>query len=72
MRKEGLELRLDTERASARSAGPVRCREGLVHVDVDTVEAEIARTRDAEERVHVRAVAVHKASGVVHRVAHLT
>src|SRR5439155_6043639 len=53
---------LHAERTGAGPTRAVRCREGLVHVDVDAVEAEVPRTRDAEERVHVRAVAVHESS----------
>src|SRR2546429_7074348 len=41
-------------------------------VDVDAVEAEIAGAGDAEERVHVRAVAVYERARGVHRVADLT
>jgi len=39
-----------------------------VNVDVDAVEAEVARAGDAEERVHVRPVAVHEPADRVHPV----
>ena len=64
-------MRLHAERARPGAARAVRGREGLVDVDVDAVEAEVAGPRDAEERVHVRAVAVHERAYRVHRIAHL-
>ena len=38
---------------------------------MDAIEAEVAGAGDAEERVHVRAVAVHQRARGVHRVADL-
>src|SRR5439155_13205288 len=68
---ERLEVLLHAQRTGARSAGAVRGRERLVHVDVHTVDAEVSGTRDPEERVHVRAVSVHEAARGVHGVADL-
>ena len=62
---------LHAERTRAGPAGTMRGREGLVHVDVDAVEAKVTGTRDAEKRVHVRAVAVHETADGVDRIAHL-
>src|SRR5204863_4120266 len=62
---------LHAERTRAGPACTMRGREGLVHVDVDAVEAKVTGTRDAKKRVHVRAVAVHETADGVDRIAHL-
>src|SRR5881628_2497872 len=62
---------LHAERSGARTTGPVRRRERLVDVDVDAIEPEVTRSRDAEQRVHVRAVAIHEAARVMDGGAHL-
>src|SRR4029077_17941694 len=66
-RAQGL---LHTEWSGARATGPVWRRERLVDVDVDAIESEVTRPRDAEQRVHVRAVARHEAARVMDRGAH--
>ena len=53
-------------------AAAVRGREGLVQIVVHHVEAEIARPRDAGERIQVGAVAVDEAAAVVHEPHHLS
>jgi len=70
-REERAQGLLHTQRARAGAPRAVWSRERLVHVDVDTVEAEIAGTRDTEQRVHVRAVPVHQTADGVDRVADL-
>ena len=65
--RNGAEVRLDADRPRARPAAAVRRREGLVQVEVADVEAEVARARDAEDRVEVGAVHVDlHALGVAH------
>ena len=71
LRQERPEGRLDAERARPGTARAMGRRERLVDVDVHAVEAEIAGARDPEERVHVRAVAVHEPADVVYRGADL-
>src|SRR5439155_26668307 len=56
--QERLEVGLDAHGPRARAAPAVRRREGLVEVEVADVEAEVARPRDAEDRVEVGAVHV--------------
>ena len=50
----------------ARAAAAVRLRERLVQVEVDDVEAHVARARDAHHGVEVRAVVVERRADVVH------
>ena len=69
--RNGDEVRRDADRARARAAAAVRNRKRLVHVEVHEVEAHVARTRVAHQRVGVRAVVVHQAAGVVHGVRDL-
>ena len=58
-------------RADAGAATTVGNREGLVQVQVRHVAAELAGLRDADERVHVRAVDVDLPARFVHEIAHL-
>ena len=58
-RQERREVRADADRADARTAAAVRDAERLVQVEVRDVGAELARRREADERVQVRAVDVH-------------
>src|SRR5690349_19395144 len=55
----------DGNRPGSRSAGAVRPGEGLVHVVVHHVAAEIPWPRDAHDRVHVRAVDIDQAASGV-------
>jgi hypothetical protein len=64
-RHEGQEARRHAHRARARTAAAVRGGEGLVQVHVDDVEAHVARTHLAENRVEVGAVVIREAAGVV-------
>ena len=50
------------DRPAARAAAAVGLRERLVEVDVDDVEAHVARPRDPADGVEVRAVVVHEGS----------
>ena len=52
---------LHRHRARARTASAMRRRKRLVQIQVHHVDAEIARPRDAHQRVHVRAVHVDHA-----------
>ncbi len=55
---ERLEMFLETNRTRSRTTTAVRRREGLVQVDVNDVDADVAGTRMTHDRVGVRAVAV--------------
>ena len=59
-RQEGLDAVGDGDRAGAGAAAAVRLAEGLVEVDVDDVEAHVARARVAHHRVEVGAVVVER------------
>src|SRR5438093_10674025 len=69
--QERTQMLLHAERAGARATRPVRRRERLVDVDVDAIEPEVTRSRYAEQRVHVRAVAIDEAARVMDGGAHL-
>ena len=71
VRQERREVRAHTDRADARTAAAVRDAERLVQVEVRHVGAELARPRDADERVEVRAVEVHLTAVLVHDRADL-
>ena len=62
------EPRRQHDRTRARAAAAMRGRERLVQVDVHGVDAEIARTRLADDGVEIRAVAVEVGSRLVHRI----
>ena len=49
---------LHGHRAGARTAAAVRSGKCLMQIEVHDVGAEVARPRDADQRVHVRAVHV--------------
>ena len=49
----------------------MRAAEGLVRVVVHHVGAEIARPRDAEDRVHVRAVEIDQPAALVNQLRDL-
>ena len=66
VRQERREVRAHADRADARTAAAVRDAERLVQVEVRHVGAELARPRDTDQRVEVRAVEVHLAAVVVH------
>ncbi len=59
------ELAADADGAGAGAAAAVRCGEGLVEVEVDDVEADVAGAALAEDGVQVRPVIVHEAAGLV-------
>ena len=64
-RQERLQMLLHRHRTAARAAAAMRRGERLVQIDVHHVDAEIARPRDAHQRIHIRAVHVdHGALGV--------
>ena len=54
------------DRPRPRPASAVRLRERLVQVEVDDVEAHVARAGDPHHRVQVRAVVVERRARVVH------
>ena len=70
-RQEGGEVLAHRDRAHARSSPAVRDAERLVQVEVRHVGAELARLRDADERVQVGAVEVHLPAALVHERAHV-
>ena len=49
----------------------MRCRECFVQIEVDDIDAHIARTSDADECVHVRTVHVDETAGGVNDLADL-
>ena len=69
--QEVLQVRSNADRAHARSAAAVRDTEGLVQVEVAHVGADVARAREADLRVHVRAVHVDLSAVLVHDRASL-
>ena len=60
-RQERLQMLLYGHGSGARAASTMRRRKRLVQIEVHDVDAEIARTRDAHQRVHVGAVHVEHA-----------
>ena len=69
--RNGDEVLRDADRAHARAAAAVRDAERLVQVQVADVGADVARAREADHRVHVRAVDVDLAAVLVHDRADL-
>ena len=59
---------LCTDRTGTRTAAAVRGGEGLMQIEVHHIEAEIPRTGDAQQGVHVGTVAVYQAAGLVHHL----
>src|ERR1700730_16406517 len=55
-REEGHQMGLHANRSGARAAAAVRSGEGLVEVEVDDVEAHVARSGDADEGVEIGAI----------------
>ena len=66
-----LQAVLHADRAAAGATAAMRRAERLVQVEVHHVEAHIAGPRDAEHRVHVRAVAVDQPARRVDQLADL-
>ena len=58
-RQEVDEMLRHADRPHARAAAAVRDAERLVQVEMADVGADVARTRQADHRVHVRAVHIH-------------
>src|SRR6202030_1728540 len=56
--QERREVRLDADRPHARAAAAVRNAEGLVKIQVAYVGADVARTREPDERVEIGAVEI--------------
>ena len=69
--QERREMRLDADRAHARSAAAMRDAEGLVQVEMADIGAVIAGPRQADLRVQVGAVEIDLAAMVMHDVADL-
>src|SRR6202044_3374329 len=61
--------RRQRDRTRAGSPAAMRGRERLVQVDVHGVDAEIARTRLADDGVEIRAVAVEIRPRLVNRIS---
>ena len=68
-RQEIDEVLRDADRAHARTAAAVRNAERLVQVQMADVGADVARPRETDHRVHVRAVEVHLPAVLVHDLA---
>ncbi len=47
-------------------------RKRLVQVQVDNIDAHVARPRHSHQCVHVRPVHVHQPTGIVHNLTNLT
>ena len=58
--KKRLESLRHHDRTRAWSASSVRCRERLVQIDMQHVDAEIAGPRDSHHRIQIRAVHVNQ------------
>ena len=69
--QERREVRRDADRAHARSPAAVRDRERLVQVQMADVGPDVAGSRQADLGVHVRAVHVDLAAGLVDEAADL-
>ena len=65
--QEGYQALRDADRAAAGTAAAVGRGEGLVQIEVHDVEAHVARTHGAQERVHVGSVIIEQASATVHQ-----
>src|SRR5438105_1026607 len=65
------EASVHANRAGAGPATAVRCREGLVQIEVHDIEAHVAGPRDADQRVEVRTVVVEERTGVVRQLRDL-
>ena len=65
------ELVVNAYRAASRAASAVRSGEGLVEIEVHYVEAHIARTHGAQQRVHIGSVIVEEASAAVYKFCNL-
>ena len=59
------EMRLDADRPDARTAAAMRDAEGLVQVHVADVGADVARTRQPDQRVQIGAVEIDLAAMLV-------
>src|SRR3972149_5371637 len=64
-------MRGNTHGTNTRSPAAMWDGEGLVQVEVHQVEAQIARADDAEQRVQVRAIAIHQAAAPMNQLDHL-
>src|SRR5262249_20655402 len=64
-RQERLQVAPYRDGAGSGTAGAVRAGEGLVDVVVHHVGAEVARTGDAQDRVHVGAVEIDQSAAAV-------
>ena len=65
------ETSVHANRAGTGPATAVRCREGLVQIEVHDIEAHVAGPRDADQRVEVRTVVVEERTGVVRQLRDL-
>ena len=70
-RKIGLELVGNRDGPRPGSAAAVRGRECLVKVEMNHIDTHVSRTSLAYERVHVCAVHINKAAGIVQDSADL-
>ncbi len=68
-RRVGRQRLRQHDRPRAGSAAAMRGREGLVQVDVHRIDAKVAGTDLADDRVEVGAVAIDEAAGGMNRVA---
>ncbi len=55
------------DRSRPRSAAAMRSREGLVEIDMHRVDAEIAGSRLAHDRVEIRPIAIKIGPGLMHQ-----
>src|SRR3546814_4825536 len=65
-RREGRQCFGEDDGTRTGPASAVRRGEGLVQVDVHRVNAEVARTDAADDRIKVRAVAIDESARVMH------
>src|SRR5687767_14635600 len=70
-RQKWLEIAGAQTRTAARAAAPVRCRECLMQVQMNHINAHVARASNPDESVHVGAVHINEAAGGVNGLAYL-
>src|SRR3546814_15146114 len=66
--REGRQRFRQHDRPRAGAAANVRGRKGLVQIDVHRIDAEVAGAHAADDRVEVRALAIHRAAPGMERV----
>ena len=69
--RNGSEVQRDADRSHARTATAVRNAKSLVQIEMANIRADIARSAEADLRIHVGAVHVNLTTMRVHDFANL-